>query len=301
MVRQFIGNIKGPKGDTGPKGESGGFNGETIGVNNLIDITKLTTRGANSTHDYELDSGLINYNNVEWYVRGYFTLNGVKHTFRVKDFSSNPDYASGRINLQMLDSDGVVVINEFVTPKTIVNVDLTGRDRQEYDVQMRVTNTTTFSGFIEKPMLVEGDIPVLWNSYKPVKDYFMTTILNQSVTGSLSNPNVVALSQIESDTTLEHNDSAVSLTTGLWEITVNARFSPVTFDGSTYLIVYLNDDDILRINLSPSMQKEKSFSYVFKVTENALITLRAGKTTSEEIRFEGSSSNKLSLVKLSEI
>ena len=107
-------------------------------------------------------------------------LNGVKHVFRVEDFLSNPNYASGRINLQLLDSDNKVIINKFVTPKEIVEVDLTGRDRQEYWVQLRVTNTELFSGFIEKPMLVEGDIPVLWTPPSKTQ-YYLTANLTGTI------------------------------------------------------------------------------------------------------------------------
>ena len=67
------------------------------------------------------------------------------------------------IKLKQIDT---TQLNITVLDNT-VEVDLTGRDRQEYWVQLRVTNTELFSGFIEKPMLVEGDIPVLWN-YQPV-------------------------------------------------------------------------------------------------------------------------------------
>lgn len=175
MVRQLLGNIKGPKGEQGaigPKGDRGpeGIPGErgtlaneSIGVDNKLDITSLSVRGATASYNYDTDSGVINYSNIEWYLHRDVILNGVKHTFRVEDYTSNPAVRNGELILMVKDSGGEQLVYQSVHKKIPIVVDLTGRDSQVYTVELRVTNTELFSGFIEKPMLVEGDISVLWS------------------------------------------------------------------------------------------------------------------------------------------
>ena len=298
---------RGEKGDKGDPGVDGGFNGETIGVNNLIDITKLTPR--NGSYTYDLKTGRINYDNIEWYLHQNIVLNGVKHVFRVEDFLSNPNYASGRINLQLLDSVNKIIINKFVTPKEIVEVDLTGRDKQEYWLQLRVTNTELFSGFIEKPMLVEGETPVLWNMSEKDRsiyleslkksNYHLATIPNQDITGTLSNPNIVNLTNKTTDSTQNVTDNQIYLTKGIWLITLNTYISPNNYSGVVRFHLFLNETQINITQLQNNQHKIKSYSHVIKVDDNALFSIRSSKTTDEEtISFQGSSQNNLTLTKL---
>src|SRR5699024_3952209 len=125
------------------------------------DITSLTPR--NGSYTYNLETGIINYENIEWYLSQYITLRGVKHSFRIQDYLTNPSYSNGKFILHILDSENKEIFRHMPLEKGVpVSIDLTGRETQTYWVQLRVTNTELFSGFIEKPMLVEGDIPVLW-------------------------------------------------------------------------------------------------------------------------------------------
>src|SRR5699024_4350105 len=79
-----IDGVKGDKGDPGEKGEKGdkgdkeykddpGKDGDIknkeIGTNILIDITNLTPRKGSYTFD--LETGVINYENIEWYLSQY--------------------------------------------------------------------------------------------------------------------------------------------------------------------------------------------------------------------------------------
>src|SRR5699024_4225744 len=171
-------------------------------------------------------------------------------------------------------------------------------ETQTYWVQLRVTNTELFSGFIEKPMLVEGDIPVLWNTGESSK-YHLSTINNHNVTGTLNDPTIAPLTFKVADTTQQVTDNKIKVDPGIWQVSVNTRFSPIDFSGSLYIQIYVNDEQILLINMSPSMLKEKSFSHIFKVTEVSNVSLRTGKTAgTDTVGYSGTVSNKFTLVKL---
>ena len=300
---------KGDKGEKGEKGDTGTLANEKIGLVNKIDLTKLSPRSSTSNIEFDLDNGIVNYSNVEWYLSQYVVLNGVKHVFRIEDFLSNPNYSSGRINLQMFDSNSKLIINTFVTPKKIVEVDLTGRDRQEYWLQLRVTNTELFSGFIEKPMLVEGETPVLWNMSEKDRsiyleslkksNYHLASIPNQDITGTLSNPNIVNLTNKTTDSTQNVTDNQIYLTKGIWLITLNTYISPNNYSGVVIFYLFLNETQINITQLQNNQHKIKSYSHVIKVDNNALFSLRSSKTSDEEtISFQGSSQNNLTLTKL---
>lgn len=307
MVRQLLGNIKGPQGDIGPKGDRGdqGVAGppgtlanETIGVVNKIDITKLTARGGpTAMYDFEIDNGIVHYSNVEWYVRGYFTLNGVKHTFRVEDFLSNPNYASGRINLQLLDSEGKVVINVFVDPKTNVSVDLTGRDRQEYDVQMRVTNTTPFSGFIEKPMLVEGDISVLWTPPSKTQ-YYLHTNMSGAIPYSGNFSEKEKLTILGSPDGWNSNTKELTLPgPGVYQIHVSV--SPNTLNSGLVEVDICNGDTALASVRGTSPNTVVCFAAISTITAIPRINVKVAQSIENTtINARGSNSTKIFIKKL---
>lgn len=283
MARELLGNIRGPRGTEGPKGEDGGFNNETIGVNNLIDITKVSPRGTTSAVDYDLDNGLLNYNGVESYVSVNVTLNGVQHTFRVEDYLTNPSYYSGVLNFQMMDSDGDSVISARVSPKTNLSVDLTGRDRQEYNMLFRVTSSTSFSGFIEKPMLVEGDHTVLWNMSKNdhsySTDYFRGRI---SATGIVSNTNTpLVVSLLETTGGFQYNSDSITLGSGTYLF--NSRLS-ISFAGNEdvlHMSIFKNDERIARFR--NNARSTLSSTYVVKAVE--------GDTLRFEYYYQGTPDN----------
>ena len=261
---------RGEKGDKGDPGEKGGFNGETIGVNNLIDITKLTPR--NGSYTYDLKTGRINYENIEWYLHQNIVLNGVKHVFRVEDFLSNPNYASGRINLQLLDSDNKTIINKFVTPKEIVEVDLTGRDRQEYWVQLRVTNTELFSGFIEKPMLVEGDYSVLW-SHKEINGYLSSTFTNVVIPSQSLNNNGTKL-YINSSASVTKNcnvtNGSIFLKSGIWKVTVDVSLETISDNTQLFYIRAIQNENTISATRGHLNGTTYSMNFIFRTTNDPI-------------------------------
>ena len=306
MARQFLGNIKGergpqgPKGDGGEPGKDGGFNGESIGVNNLINITNLTPRGETATYDYDLKNGVVNYSDIEWYLSQKVVLNGVKHVFRLEDFLSNPNYASGRINLQLMDSDRVVVTSVFVTPKTNVVVDLTGRDRQEYEVQIRVTNTELFSGFIEKPMLVEGDVSVLWNHKDIVVDNAHRNILyGYTIDKEETEIKFVA----NNNDTIKFNDGFI-LDGGIYQINFNLRTQNTdsVIERNRYRIKFYIDDVLYLSRLSGFNQQNLDVSFSIPV-DSGVLTITSEIFTKETADdsiplFTGATDSQISIVKL---
>lgn len=303
MARQFLGNIKGergPQGPQGPQGENGGFNGESIGLNNLIDIANLTPRGGTATYDYDLKNGVVNYSDIEWYLSQNVVLNGVKHVFRLEDFLSNPNYASGRINLQLLDSDRVAVSTVLVTPKTNVVVDLTGRDRQEYEVQIRVTNTELFSGFIEKPMLVEGDVSVLWNHKDIVVDNAHRNILyGYTIDKEETEIKFVA----NNNDTIKFNDGFI-LDGGIYQINFNLRTQNTNsvIERNRYRIKFYIDDVLYLSRLSAFNQHNLDVSFSMPVDSGVLtITSEIFTKDTEDDSiplFTGSTDSQISIVKL---
>lgn len=297
MVKTFLGNIKGDKGDPG---EPGGFNGESIGIMNMIDISKLTARGESTPiTNYEIENGVVHYSNVAWYIRQNIVMNGVKHVFRVEDYLTNPDFNNGTLQIFINDLSGELVKRVNVNKKETVVIDMTGLARQTYDFQLRISNTKPFSGFIEKPMLVEGDHTVLWNAYNVDSNFHLATINNHSVTGTLYAPTVAPLSNNVADSTQEKIDNKITIEPGIWQVSVNTRFNPINFSGSLYIQIYVNEEQILLINMSPTMLKEKSFTHIFRVTEVSNVSLRTGKPAdTDELAYSGTVSNKFTLVKL---
>jgi len=154
----------GEKGAKGEKGDPGSLSNETIGILNKIDITNLTRAGETTPFtEFDIDSGIVYYNDVQWVFSQIVTLSGIKHSLRVNDYVTNPNYYTGLLRIEISDENEEIVFISTIRKNTVYTIDLTGNERKEYTIKFRPTNATSFSGFIEKPMLVEGDIPVLWN------------------------------------------------------------------------------------------------------------------------------------------
>lgn len=260
MVRQLLGNIKGPKGDIGPIGPKGdrgpeGASGppgtlanETIGVVNKIDITNLTPFGSDTPlTEIEIDSGIVNYNNVMWNISQNVSLNGVKHSFRVSDYLTNPDYYSGFLRFEMVDENSETVFAQSVSKNTVYTIDLTGKPTQEYSIRLRPTNATAFSGFIEKPMLVEGDIPVLW-SHQNTGGYLSTAFAPTVITSESLTNNGTKL-RVNSTTAITKNCSIseghIFLNRGVWKITVDVSLENTVDKTQLFYIRAIQNDSTI--------------------------------------------------------
>lgn len=167
--------IDGKDGRDGIDGKDGSIDNKYIGVKNLIDISSFIKFGQTLPIDtYNIEKGIINFDSLTWQMFSYQTLNGVKHAFRVKDYSSDPQYYQGLLRFRIIEVidgvDGDVLIDLSVPKNKVMIVDLSGRETQKYRIELRPTGGTALTGFIEKPMLVEGDIPVLWHYEKELND-----------------------------------------------------------------------------------------------------------------------------------
>ena len=167
---------KGEKGDPGKKGDKGdpGLKGDPgitpdlksfkINGNNKLSISNFSKLGQDTPiNSYEIEEGIIHFSNVIWNIYTIEELNGVKHVFRVEDYTSDPTYYQGvlRVTIKEIESN-TQIIDTTVRKGQTVNIDLTGKPRKEYRIELRPTGGNSLSGIIEKPMLVEGDISLLW-------------------------------------------------------------------------------------------------------------------------------------------
>ena len=159
---------KGDKGEKGDPGEKGTIENVNIGVMNKIEIDKISAWGGTTpVTEYEYINGIVHYSGVLAYLSSKIFMGGTKYVFRINDYLTNPTYYSGLLRLEIRDNQSLIYGENIVKQQNYV-IDFSEQEYKEYDVRLRVTNTSEeFSGFLEKPMLVEGDIPVLWN-YQPV-------------------------------------------------------------------------------------------------------------------------------------
>ena len=98
-----------------------------------------------------------------WRIYTIEELNGVKHVFRVEDYTSDPTYYQGLLRVTIKENESnTQIIDTVVRKRQTVDINLTGKPRQEYTIELRPTGGNALSGIIEKPMLVEGDISLLW-------------------------------------------------------------------------------------------------------------------------------------------
>ena len=163
----------GEKGDPGEKGEPGekGDPGDIpdlksfkINGNNKLSISSFSKHGEETpVNSYEIEEGIIHFSNVMWKIYTIEELNGVKHVFRVEDYTSDPTYYRGLLRVTIKENESnTQIIDTVVRKRQTVNINLTGKPRQEYTIELRPTGGNALSGIIEKPMLVEGDISLLW-------------------------------------------------------------------------------------------------------------------------------------------
>ena len=159
--------IKGDKGDPGVKGDKGDtpdLKSFKINGNNKISISNFSKHGEETpVNSYEIEEGIIHFSDVIWKIYTIEELNGVKHVFRVEDYTSDPTYYQGLLRVTIKENvSNTQLIDTTVRKGSTVDIDLSGKPRQEYTIELRPTGGNALSGIIEKPMLVEGDISLLW-------------------------------------------------------------------------------------------------------------------------------------------
>ena len=161
---QGIQGLKGDKGDPGVKGDTPDLKNFKINGNNKLSISKFSKMGETTPiNSYEIEEGIIHFSDVIWQIYTIEELNGVKHVFRVEDYTSDPNYYQGVLRVIIRENESnTQIIDTTVRKGQTVDINLSGKPRQKYRIELRPTGGNALSGIIEKPMLVEGDISLLW-------------------------------------------------------------------------------------------------------------------------------------------
>ena len=151
---------KGDPGDPGPKGGDGGFNGEIIGVNNLFNMSGLTTYQNMGSVDVDSHTGVVQYSNVPYYIGLTTHLNAGEYTFMIEDYTVHPDVYGGSVRLLIRHESENVVDIRSVKQHEPVNFEI--NTDGEHDVRLYVAGVDVKSGYLEKIMLVKGSYTSGW-------------------------------------------------------------------------------------------------------------------------------------------
>jgi len=248
MARNFLGNLKGPKGDTGAKGDKGekGDTGEfkdtAIGMINKLDVSQPKLLESGDTWEFDSKTGIVNYNFVKGhFIRFDLELEPRVYTFRIQDFTVNTVY-NGDFRFQLRDPNGVYIHLENVHKKGHYTFDLTSYgDADTFQIYFY---REAGQGFFEKPMLVEGDYSVLWNDSNLITNYSEYRMYESPIP-----PNVETKLRpyILNGDLLGNVDSELVLTTGVWLI--NWNFYINNQNGDVRLRLY-KDDELIADKLS---------------------------------------------------
>lgn len=293
MARQLLGNIKGDKGDPGTLAN------ETIGVINKIDITRLLNYTGNAPiTEFDIESGVVNYSDAVWYFSQInVSLNGVKHSFRVSDYLTFSGYNSGLLRLEIRDENNDTAFIENVRKNTVYTVDLTGKERQNYTIIFRVTNGTAFTGFIEKPMLVEGDIPVLWTPPSKTQYYLLANMSGGiQYSGNFSDKEKLTI--LGSPEGWNSNTKELLLSDpGIYQIHVSV--SPNTLNAGIVEVDICNGDTVISSVRGTSPNTVIAFASVSTISALPRINVKVAQSIEDTtINVRGSNSTKIFIKKL---
>lgn len=307
----MLGNIKGPRGEKGPqgepgpKGDTGGFNGETIGVNNLIDLSKLVPRSTTATVDVDLENGIINYQNHNNDLILTKHLNVGDYVYSVKNYTRNSGY--GGMRFRVSNGQGDDIVNENYTGEPI-KFSIKDSTPQPVDIRIYPTNAVVASGFIEKPVLVEGEYPALW-SYSEydlkqllgrysLRQYYESTIAGSITSGTVSTPTVMRLSGQTGSTNIDYNNNVITLNEGFYQTNVTITFSNSVASHNATVHIYLNGESIYQYRLADQATKIAHFSHIVNASDNDELTIRIGSSNASGETLGPSTWNKLQIYKL---
>ena len=289
---------KGDPGAKGDKGDPGTLSNEKIGVINKIDITKLNRYGGNTPiTEFEIDDGIVHYSDIQYYLTQNIELNGVKHTLRVEDYLTNPDVRNGLLNVWLKDLSDDVVFSSNVAKQTNIEIDLSGRDRQEYVIQIRVSDNTSFSGFIEKPMLVEGDISVLWTPPSKTQ-YYLTSNLTGTIPYSSNLTDKQELTIFGSPEGWNNDTKRLHLPSpGTYQIFVSV--TPSTLHSGLFQVEIRNGTTVLNTFRGTSPNTIVGYGAVSTTSSIPRINIIATQSIAdEEVNLLGSGASKIFIKKL---
>lgn len=286
MVRTFLGNIQGPKGDPG---DAADINEYGIGINNLFNMSDLMNYDDSGVNDANYRTGLITFENTAYYLRSNVYLTAGTYMVKVKDYSVAEGYYADRMRFNVKDaetsessfSDSL----EKDTPYTI-NVETDG----EYLLELRMSGSDRATGFFEKVMFVKSDVIADWqpsikDSSKAIDPTFMSTraLDTEIVYGVLHQ---LSFFGTEGDDLTSGN--AIVLTKGLWDINWVYTLKDVVDEVVIY--VFVNSSQIIRsihnesgtVNLSTKINADDGDAITFSVrTASETSTMTFGQNVGE--------------------
>ena len=310
MVRKFLGNIKGERGSQGPQGpqgERGSFEGQAIDIINLLDFSEIHTYGEGGEVNYDPTTGVLNYSELAFYFRVYIPLKPKKYYFRVPDYTSHSGVYGGRFRLRIESTGGDPIFNEDIAKNSVTEVDLTNDVERVYEVRFYIASSEPLSGYIEKPMLTEGEYPVLWNTslpeYKKIinkKEQAHRQILyGYTIDKEETKIKFVA----NDDDTIKFNDGFI-LDGGIYQINFNLRTQNTdsVIERNRYRIKFYIDDVLYLSRLSDFNQQNLDVSFSMPV-DSGVLTITSDiftKDTSDDSipLFTGKTDSQISIVKL---
>lgn len=164
-MAEFLGNIKGPQGERGlqgVKGDEGDIKKIDVGTLNNIDLFSVETYQNAGSLEVDIEKGIVSYKGMSFYVRTKQHISSGVYYFKIKDYQRQTGYG-GMLNLRFVDMGNNVLFSSNIEKNTLVKIDLSSVDSQQMWIEYRTTGVEKVDGFIEKPMLVMGDYPVLWH------------------------------------------------------------------------------------------------------------------------------------------
>ena len=239
MARNFLGNLKGPKGDKGDQGE---FKDTAIGMINKLDVSQPEMLESGDTWEFDVKTGIVNYNfATSHFISFSVELEPRVHTFRIEDFTVGSMY-DGNFRFQVRDSNNKYIHLTNVSKKGHYTFDLTSYET--VDTFRIYFYREAGSGFIEKPMLVEGDYSILWNDSNLITNYSEYRMFESNIPSNVETK--LRPYHLGGDV-LGNVDSELVLTTGVWLI--NWNFYVNTQSGDVRLRLY-KDDELIADKLS---------------------------------------------------
>lgn len=262
MAREFLGNIQ------------GGFNGESIGVLNKLDMTKPKRLSSEDTWEFDVETGVVNYNlATDKFMSFDVELEPKIHTFRIEDFTVNTNY-SGEFRFQLRDSNRDYIHVTNVPKKGHYTFDLSSYGSvDEYEVYFYREAGT---GFFEKPMLVEGEYSVLWNH--------KTNFKNDVITGRFYKSEITNDNSYQNLSIFNFSDSP--------DVKVNG--SGLEFEEGIYMFTNAmsieQDEGIMNLNfrLNGSSELIENFEVVNTHSTAHILKVKKGDIFDLRVSYNGS-------------
>lgn len=151
MVRELLGNIKGPQGAPGKDGVDGNITQVDTGFLNKVSLSAFTIAQGTLTNDIE--TGVMEYEGATWQMTQKVFLYAGTHTVRVEDYETSSVYYGGQPYFRVAGGD----YDEYQVLVPQYNYKFEIPEDGTYDVQIRVSNSVIVSGWFRGLTFVEGE------------------------------------------------------------------------------------------------------------------------------------------------